>query len=1021
MGLLQRFEDAGHDGRDVRPLTFWSWNDRLEPEELRRQIREMAKGGLGGHFMHSRRGLATPYLGPEWMEAVRACVDEARHTEIVPWLYDEDCWPSGTCSGRVYAGRDVFQQKHLVYEEVDGVDWEPAEHSVAVFAARPTGKDEYRDFRRIENLRAVAGAELADGEVLVHFVYRFHEYVDVLSREATEEFLKRTHDLYRDSIGREFGQVVPGIFTDEPMYGRGGHRVPWSLELPRFFQRSCGYDVLDHLPELFFSVGPYRKTRFDFYESLTRLFLLAWTLPVSQWCERHGLLMTGHMMAEDTLRSQVEHIGAAMPHYEYFHAPGIDHLGRCLGSPVLVKQASSVAAQFDRARVLSEMFGCSGWNVSFDDLRWIAEWQFVLGVNCVCQHLSSYTLRGVRKRDYPPSLHYHQPWWPHYFLLNDYVARLLTMLTSGQAVADVLVIHPIASAWAEFSPLDHSAVDALDARLLAVVRQVLASHADFHFGDELILERHARVSRGQVVVGSRRYRLVIVPDATNLRKSTVALLKRLKRSGGKIVFAERVPECVDGDPSKAVEALAKRCIRADALTPRGRAALRRALAPKLEVLTPGGKDADTILSQWRTAGREHVFFFLNTDSERSVRTRVRLPVAGVPLRLDPNTGQAHEVKAVRRGGRATVSHTFGPRESLLLLASPATRKGAAPTPGPAPRRRKVLRGRWRLWRQDPNALTLDTAAWRTDEGEYSEPMPVMDIQEEFLRTGMQEVVVLRYEFDCAIRDLKGRRFELVLEQPEAYEMWFGGMRTPMADAGPYWDSALRRIDVTPFVRTGTNVIELRRPWRIGEGKRRVLLGLDSGWASRTGAPDVELESVYLVGDFSVTFPAGSKRGPNGSRWMRGRPRLVPEPAGVSGTDLVRAGYPFYVGRMTLEKDIVIDGQPSDRALVALAGFDAVTATVRVNGEEAGTVWKPPREVAVGHLLVRGKNRVSVTLTTSLRNLLGPHHHPDGELHWVAPGSFACRKGWMGRGGSASRYVADYNLVDFGLGGVEIRY
>jgi len=1031
MDLLQRFEDAGHNGRDVRPLAFWSWNDALDPEEIRRQVREMAKGGLGGHFMHARRGLVAPYLGPEWMTAVCAAVEEGRHTGTASWLYDEDCWPSGACSGRVYAGREAFRDKHLVFEPINPKTWEPSEQTVAVFVAKENGGGGYTDFCRVDDPHRVCHLEPAPGEVVLHFVYRFGAYVDVFSREATEEFLKRTYEVYRESLMRELGRRIPGIFTDEPQYGTGGHRVPWSAELRRFFERSCGYDVVDHLPALFFPEGNYRKVRFDFYESMTRLFLLAWTLPVFQWCDRNGLALTGHMMGEDTLRSQVECIGAAMPHYEYMHIPGIDHLGRRLGSPVLVKQVASVAAQLDRPRVLSEMFGGSGWNVSFDDLRWIAEWQFVLGVNRVCQHLSSFTLRGCRKRDYPPSLHYHQPWWSRYYLWNDYAARLLSVLTEGTAVADVLVVHPISSAWAEYSPLDHAAVDKLDERLRSLAETILAVHADFHFGDELILERHGRASKGTLVVGARRYGVVVVPDASNLRKSTVRLLGRFKRSGGRIVFAGRVPDHVDGEPSDEVERLARRCTRVNLRSLKGRAALRRALAPKLEVLTPGGKDVGAVLAQWRRVGKDHVFFFLNTDPDRTVKTRLRLPVAGTPVRLDPNTGEVHEVRSRRRGRRTTVSWTFGPRASVLFLVRPAGAKVNVRAEPPVPRRRKVLRGRWNLRRHDPNVLVLDTAQWRTDGGSYSDPMPIMDIQQELIRRNLEEAVVLRFEFNSRIPDATGRRFGLVLEQPEAWEMWYGGMRTPLSDNGPWWDSTLRRVDITPFVRGGVNLIDLRRPWSIKPTTRAALLNQSNGWETRTAYPEVELEAVYLVGDFGVAFPKGTERGPRGSRWMLGKPALVEEPDDTTGSRLERDGYPFYAGRMTLEKEVLLRGNPSPHAVLELPPFAAVTATVEVNGQEAGVVWTAlpagpwgrSRTVPVGALLRPGRNRLAITLTTSLRNALGPNHHRDGELYLVSPSSFLGSTGPGGRAmGPPSTFRADYNVMEFGLGGdVVLRY
>ena len=51
------------DLKDYQSIPFWSWNDELEADELRRQIREMKKAGIGGFFMHARGGLTTEYLG----------------------------------------------------------------------------------------------------------------------------------------------------------------------------------------------------------------------------------------------------------------------------------------------------------------------------------------------------------------------------------------------------------------------------------------------------------------------------------------------------------------------------------------------------------------------------------------------------------------------------------------------------------------------------------------------------------------------------------------------------------------------------------------------------------------------------------------------------------------------------------------------------------------------------------------------------------------------------------------------
>ena len=48
-----------------RPIPFWSWNEKLEPEETAAQVREMNRVGIGGFFMHARGGLDTEYMGKE--------------------------------------------------------------------------------------------------------------------------------------------------------------------------------------------------------------------------------------------------------------------------------------------------------------------------------------------------------------------------------------------------------------------------------------------------------------------------------------------------------------------------------------------------------------------------------------------------------------------------------------------------------------------------------------------------------------------------------------------------------------------------------------------------------------------------------------------------------------------------------------------------------------------------------------------------------------------------------------------
>jgi hypothetical protein len=100
-----------------RGAPFWSWNTKLDPDQLCRQIDVMKKMGLGGFHMHSRTGMNTPYLSDAFMAAVKACVEKAEREEMLAWLYDEDRWPSGTAGGLVTKNPEC-RARHLLFTTV---------------------------------------------------------------------------------------------------------------------------------------------------------------------------------------------------------------------------------------------------------------------------------------------------------------------------------------------------------------------------------------------------------------------------------------------------------------------------------------------------------------------------------------------------------------------------------------------------------------------------------------------------------------------------------------------------------------------------------------------------------------------------------------------------------------------------------------------------------------------------------------------------------------------------------------
>lgn len=331
--LLRDFKSPPNQ---YRGAPFWAWNGHLEEPELRRQIRIMQRMGLGGFFMHARVGLETPYLSDEFMDCVGACVDEAERLGMQAWLYDEDRWPSGFAGGLVTRKKE-FRKRTLALEVLDSpskLKWN--KDLVAAFAGKLDGQAASQ-VRRIGRNSRPRGLE--KGQKILAFrvvidepsdYYNGFTYVDTLNKRAIAEFLRVTHEAYRRRFGKHFGRRIPGIFTDEPNHGGkfwafispSDRDVPWTDELPAAFRRRYGYDLLDHLVEVFFDVDgrPTSPAHLHYHDCVTEMFVDGYSRQIGQWCDKHGLLHTGHVLFEDSLSSQTAMVGSTMRFYEYKQA-----------------------------------------------------------------------------------------------------------------------------------------------------------------------------------------------------------------------------------------------------------------------------------------------------------------------------------------------------------------------------------------------------------------------------------------------------------------------------------------------------------------------------------------------------------------------------------------------------------------------------------------------------------------------------------------------------------------------------
>ena len=972
----------------LRGKPFWAWNGRLEKNELLRQVRVMKEMGFGGFFMHSRTGLQTEYLGEEWFSLVNACADEAESLGMEAWLYDEDRWPSGTCGGAVSVDhamrmRSLWMQRNASFS---------GEEDFAACAAVFEVDERDGIVRAYRRLHSLAEAREASGE-LVRFevreekessFYNGQTYIDTMAAEPTRRFLESTHDRYLEACGDRIGRSIRGIFTDEPHRGcmmcsfsrDSDASVPFTPLLPERFREAFGYDVLDKLPELFLItredvVSP---VKWQYVEMCERLFLENFAAPIDAYCRKNKLILTGHILHENNLTSQTAMSGSMMRYYEYMEYPGIDFLGEHERCYWIAKQLQSVARQMGQKHLLSELYGCTGWQMKLENYKAVGDWQALYGINLRCPHISWYSMEGQAKRDYPSSILHQSSWWREWNYLESYYARIARFEAQGERRCGVLVLSPVESVWARvrvgwcdsLSPKGED-ICRLEQRYEDIFHWLQQGHIDFDYGDEGLIEKYGETLDGVFRIGLGAYTAVVISGMDTIRSSTLELLKTFAEEGGQVI--------VCGEPPKYRDCLPFRwqlpCTRVEA----DAGALRSALSRYAVDL--GGEER--ILCQQFDRDGTTFFVLMNDDREQGVQTVLRTPKPGAVTRFHPEDGSLEFLGTFENGVELPVEL---PPVGLMLLAVGQTFEDAGPSQPPVYREEFRPEGPVRYELDEPNVCVLDRASVSVNGDAFSEPMEILRadrairesfglprrggemLQPWFVRQQKVEpcgTAALRFVFRAESVPAGG--VSLVLESPSAWRIRVNGVPVFYRPDGFYWvDACMKAIRLAP---------ELLRP-----GENEILAETDF-------SPVSNCEAMYLLGDFGVRLD-----GPVCT--------LIPRPKTLSFGSIVSQGFPFYSGRITYLC-------PAEN--VRAVRFDRLfCACVCANGggKTATVAWQP-YEADVSGMDADGLLRL--TAVGFRRNTFGPLHLVPPVGSAVGPESFESE---------GAHFTEEYSLVPYGL-------
>ena len=984
---------------EFRPVSFWFMNHYLQPEEMRRQIREMANKGYGGFMFHGRDGLRSRYLEQEWEDALRVAMDEAKKQGLDAWLYDENHYPSGIAGGKILEqlpGRSMRSLAVSAEERVSPgatvrLELEQApRYAFAVPTSTPTAEP-------IELLSRITGERLewqnpfssdAVVLVLVEHAYQpgpgnlYESYPDYLDPEVAGGFIQQTHGWYRERFGRDLGAHFRGIFTDNACanFGHIRRSIPWSHEFDRRFLAAAGTRIEPLLPWLFLTGPAARESRLRFWRFLGDEFIRTFIGAIRTVCDDAHIFSTGHYCLEDGMGEHIRQIGDYFAVMKNQSLNAVDQLGPALKGGSLfdyppgkagtesvtacIRNTASAALFYDSPRVMCESFGlASGWRLDLGEIRRIVGFLSALGADLFVPHGLYYSIAGNRKWECTPD-HLHNPLWDYSRAWTDWAGRISFLTAGWESVAEVAVLHPTTTLQAHIelgAPKTNPdatdlgpVADRVEATFRDLVNELLHSQVVHEILPEDVLQQ-AVVTESVLCVPTRKgkstctLRCVILPAVRVIELRTLDILRQFAQSGGKVLCLGDLPDAAYDPATGTLTGLDASALPFEVLefsdaTATAPPELWQRLGARLRAVVPQPLEIRNsrrqIISRvWEKWGRR--FYLLHncsTKAQRNLSMTIRDSQSLSCLDLEQAIPTATAVAGVDGRFRLDLEAA----ETLVFVEDSATSAlpylEAPEVCVSLPEQAISIGGPWSFTTKKPNILPLRNGRMQYAECKERHEFP--------FRAGELPAPV------WLLVDHEMTRSELICQRySNRLKVWVNDQLAGPFQPGAILDHWIFETDVAALLRSGVNRIVIETGGIFLENDHRL-------W------------NPYLAGDF--TLSSG-----------RAQPVLASQ---LDLGDWTRMGFPYFAGEGIYRKTLRLPDWGNPQTCVLDLGKLANTAAVFINGQPLGVRVNPPWRFTLPELAGGTEVQLEVRVINTPENLFGPKPLPSGlfgpvQLFW----------------------------------------
>lgn len=536
------------------------------------------------------------------LEMLRQTAEILKQKHLHAWIYDDVYYPSGWADGYIEKKNPDYIEKNIgcIYTHGEGredvlVKLPDNGHYFICAAFYPVDENGVADYESATEI-AVGDKEIkaesidAKWELAAFYIRECNiwpyewandisppigprKHLSHLDTDAVDAFIEGALGVVENYMG-DLSEYFDAVFTDESglnnlyIYGKRGkpafESVPFGNSLFGEFEKTYGYDLKTVLPYLFTGKSEKAKTvRIQYYAIIARQMSENFIGRMSKWCRERGLHFSGHIHSEEGMHFHVGNYGDYIKAVKEMDYPGFDML--CSLNKMFWTKGEGISAN---AHFLSGKYTASatkikGINKTMVEICPVSHQQeffkdifnqfisFTTSTVFIgATHINLYGYRFLSQTD-------------DFIKFNEYAGRICYFARNATNDARVGVYYPIVSMQANIYSTDTKLDDLspyskdLNNYMENLAYFLYNNRIDFSFiTDEAINE--AAIQNNKLSIMLQNYRVVLLPKVDAIPLSTLEKLMEFEKSGGKVIFLDRLPQMgVSDNEHKAVREIVR--------------------------------------------------------------------------------------------------------------------------------------------------------------------------------------------------------------------------------------------------------------------------------------------------------------------------------------------------------------------------------------------------------------------------------------------------------------------------------